>query len=173
MNKIDVVKTPVYSDGVLYGYDLDILVDGEIPSTDVFDPIEFLAATFKRQKTFMFTCSCGVPGCSNIFKGIHVKYRGHTVEWRDMDSPYTMSQRFYSFDKNEYKATQAKCMGLMFEIIRENDEIKKEILLGDDGTNEYFEMQISRYTFCDYRSDSDLIAAIKYRQEWLEDYCLL
>ena len=170
MNKIEIVKAPVYINGVLFGYDLDILIDGVNPSSNVFDPIEFIASTFKLQKSYMFTCSCGIPGCAGVHRGIHIKQRRHTIEWRNLDTPVRTSQRFYSFDKNEYKAAQAKCMGLMYEIVRENEAIRKEVLMAGDP-DEYFGW--NGPTFCEIYSDSQLLSAIKYRQKWIEDYCLL
>lgn len=170
MNKIDIVKKPVYIKGILYGYDLDLLVDGVAPTTNSFDPIEFICASFKLQRTYIFTCSCGNPGCADIHYGINLKQRSRTVEWRDMDSPINMTQRFYSFHKNEYKAAQAKCMGLMYEIIKENEAIRKEALMAGD-LDDYFGW--NGPTFCELYSESELLSAIKYRQEWIAKYHLL
>ncbi|WAX21618.1 hypothetical protein [Stenotrophomonas phage RAS14] len=170
MNKIDIVKKPVYIDGILYGYDLDLLVDGEVPSNDVFDPIEFIASTYKIQRAYFFTCSCGNSGCAGIHEGIHVKQRTRTIEWRDLDTPINMKKRYYSFDKNEYKSAQALCMGLMYEIIHENEAIRKEVLIDGDPLERF---GWHAPTFCEIYSESELLSALKYRQEWIENYHLL
>lgn len=168
MNTIDIVKCPIYKDGgILLGYDLGILIDGKAVCTDQFDPIEFITATNKRQKVFIFTCSCGDSGCANIFNGIHQKIRLHTVEWRNMDTVYYTSQRFYSFNKNEFKAAQAKCVRLMYEIINDNEEIQKELIIAS-GDEYYYP-----HVFLKIFSESEFLHAIKRRQEWNTRYHLL
>lgn len=176
MNKIDFNKNEVYTDGKLTGIYLGMTIDGSEPTSSYFDPVEFVAATVGISRcinTFFFTCSCGVAGCAGIFHGIHVKYRRHTVEWRDKDKPRNLKQRYYVFDKNEYRAAIAKCTTLMFEIAKEQDAIHKELIASNDDIEEYYHRYDGSVGNVPGTSESMILSSIQYRQNWLRNHCLL
>jgi len=51
-----------------------------------------------------FTCSCGSGGCAGIWDGIHVKVRGHSIEWRaKKEYGYKfLEKNYYNFSKTQY-----------------------------------------------------------------------
>lgn len=67
---------------------------------------------------YPFTCSCGVAGCAGIWDGVHLKVRGHSVEWRVKKGMgyHFLPKRFYSFSKEQY-----------FEAINELEQKMKEL----------------------------------------------
>lgn len=69
-----------------------------------FDLYDYLR-TVRTGSHEIFTCSCGNAGCANIWDGVTVKNRRHTVEWRiPKDSDYLfLDKRFYSFSKIQYE----------------------------------------------------------------------
>lgn len=115
MNQFEVKLTPDYrelTDKKLY-LAFDLTIDGVSPlqnSDDDFDIYEFIMSTRKDGKYFIWTCSCGVPGCAGYFTGIDVRIEGDITYWIDHDL-----DKSYSFSTNNLR-TKA----LMLE-----DEIKK------------------------------------------------
>lgn len=72
-----------------------------------------------------FTCSCGDSGCAGIWDGIHMKVRGHTVEWRiKKDAGYDfLPKLFFSFDKSEYFGMLDRLKLLLAEFSKEGTVI--------------------------------------------------
>lgn len=60
--------------------------------TDSDDPEHVDLAELERSFTedgdfFIWTCSCGAPGCAGCFFGVRVQHNGDTVKWLDRDVP--------------------------------------------------------------------------------------
>lgn len=65
-----------------------LTIDGGSPlqnTDDDFDLFEFIMSTRKDGTYFIWTCSCGVPGCAGYFHGIEVNSNGGTTHWNDHD----------------------------------------------------------------------------------------
>ena len=91
----------------------DLAIDGVSPlqnNDDNFDVYEFVMSTRKEGTYFIWTCSCGVPGCAGYFDGIEVRIEGASTYWIDHD----LDKR-YSFNTHKLRSS-----ALMLE-----DEIKK------------------------------------------------
>ena len=62
---------------------------------------------YKLTDFYPVTCSCGVAGCASIWRGIHVKWRKNSVEWRIKDKrdgyEKILGKMFYSFDRKQYE----------------------------------------------------------------------
>lgn len=85
--------------------------------SDYFD--EVLYPKHEHSMFYPWTCTCGVPGCDSIWDGVHLKVRGHSVEWRikkNMGYEGFISKRFFTFDKSQY-------FDIIAEIKREMDLI--------------------------------------------------
>lgn len=115
MNQFEAKLSPDYrelADKKLY-LAFDLAIDGVSPlqnSADDFDIYEFIMSTRKDGKYFIWTCSCGVPGCAGYFNGIEVRIEGEITYWIDHDL-----DKSYSFNTNNLRSK-----ALMLE-----DEIKK------------------------------------------------
>ena len=49
---------------------------------------------------YIWTCSCGIPECANITKGIDVLHDGAKIKWSN--NSYPLKKRNLEFDKEEY-----------------------------------------------------------------------
>lgn len=74
------------------------------PNNDIDKEVKYPDNEKSSSRFHPFTCSCGVSGCAGIWDGIHMKVRGHTVEWRiKKNAGYNfLPKLFFSFDKSEY-----------------------------------------------------------------------
>lgn len=55
------------------------------PDDDIID-FELLKSTLLMDGNyFLFTCSCGVPGCGGRTKGIKTNYSNKYIYWNDLD----------------------------------------------------------------------------------------
>lgn len=96
MNRIEVNLTPDYreiADKKLY-LAFSLTIDGVSPlqnNDDDFDIVEFILSTRTDGNYFIWTCSCGVPGCAGYFNGIEVRTEGNLTYWMDRDLDKTYS----------------------------------------------------------------------------------
>jgi hypothetical protein len=96
MNQIEVNITPDYreiADKKLY-LAFRLQIDGGSPlqnTDDDFDIVEFILSTRKDGNYFIWTCSCGVPGCAGYLNGIEVRTKEAVTCWvdRDLDKSYS------------------------------------------------------------------------------------
>jgi hypothetical protein len=63
----------------------------------------------KTEEEYIFTCSCGIPGCAGIWEPMKIKVRKETIEWRIPKPRFGHSmgyeflpKSFYSFNKKQY-----------------------------------------------------------------------
>ncbi|MCO6046764.1 hypothetical protein NG895_22940 [Aeoliella sp. ICT_H6.2] len=47
---------------------------------------------------FIWTCSCGAPGCAGMFDGVRVSHRGDVTNWHDIDC-----KRKYTFKSQDLR----------------------------------------------------------------------
>lgn len=63
-----------------------LLIDGQEPLRSTkerpFDAIEALSTVEEQGERFLYTCSCGEPGCAGLFEGVHVGSDEDTVQFR-------------------------------------------------------------------------------------------
>ena len=103
MNQIEVNLSPDYreiADKKLY-LAFSLTIDGGSPlqnTADDFDIVEFILSTRKDGSYFIWTCSCGVPGCAGYFNGIEVRTEGDLTYWMDRDL-----DKSYSFNSNSLR----------------------------------------------------------------------
>jgi len=81
---------------------VNLLIDGICPlqcNDDDFDIGELINSVKRDGTYFIWTCSCGTPGCAGYFKGITVEeYNCYTL-WTDSDL-----NKKYKFKTEELKA---------------------------------------------------------------------
>lgn len=89
---------------------------------ETFDPLSFCLDNGLKE-TFIFTCSCGVPGCVGWWNGIKIKMRKNTVEWRipKENVKGKLSKSFYSFKTEEYIELQNRILKGLIICAKEND----------------------------------------------------
>jgi hypothetical protein len=67
------------------------------------DILELVASAIRPGNYFIWTCTCGLPECSGIHKGIKVHYSDTTVKWTNNDAvPNNVND--HEFDKAQYVA---------------------------------------------------------------------
>lgn len=105
--------------------DLGIVVD-ETPLNDKYC-VNYGALIWSVRgngEYFILTCSCGIPECAGIYKGVEVKFVGNSVEWHFID-PYPLRDKTFVFDGNLY----IKAIRVGFEETR--NVLKKALLKGE------------------------------------------
>jgi hypothetical protein len=77
--------------------DLEVTLNGEKPYSDhEIVNYQSLLKSFERSgKYYIFSCSCGIPECSNWKEGITVIHEENTVKWIDSNR-----NRVWHFDKS-------------------------------------------------------------------------
>lgn len=73
---------------------------------------------------YPFTCSCGVAGCASIWRGINVKWRNNSVEWRIKDKrdgyEKILDKMFYSFDRKQYEQEVLTAYQTLCKLVEKN-----------------------------------------------------
>ncbi len=54
--------------------------------TDHVDLIQLRASLKENGKFFIWTCSCGAPGCAGRFEGVQVSHSDGITTWHDLDT---------------------------------------------------------------------------------------
>jgi|GEM_PF-3714356 len=85
---------------------LDLAVNGTDPVARAGFPIDILALYNSMREAgehFIWTCSCGVPGCAGITTGVYVSHTPEAVIWQVPKVPFERASRF-EFPKAPYVA---------------------------------------------------------------------
>ena len=105
MNKLSVALEPDYREidnGKLF-LKVNLTIDGGCPlecNDDDFDIAELINSGKKDGTYFIWTCSCGDPGCGGYFKGIQVTSNDEFIIWEDNDL-----KKVYKFQTVEVQNT--------------------------------------------------------------------
>ena len=82
---------------------LELSVDTFTPGFGgaLVDITALIASSIDSDEYYLFTCSCGYPGCAGIDGGIEVVHEDELVVWRDHDSK---PMRVAVFNRKEYRS---------------------------------------------------------------------
>jgi hypothetical protein len=124
MNEIKViVETIVNYDGEEF-LDLGIVVDETLLNDKYCVNYGALIGSVRGNgEYFILTCTCGIPECAGIYKGVEVKFINNFVEWHFID-PYPLRDKTFVFDGNSY----VKAIRFGFEDVR--NILKNALLKG-------------------------------------------
>jgi hypothetical protein len=78
---------------------LRLRIDGHEPYDGTICPYELLKSTARSDEYFIFTCSCGEPGCAGIFHGIIVVNEGNRTLWK---AYHAKLRKIFVFDRQQY-----------------------------------------------------------------------
>lgn len=93
--------------------DFNLTIDGQyIHEPDVYvDPVDLTTSVGLDGELFIFTCSCGSPGCLGIDQGVRVTHSEGAVRWvlrnpiswpPGEDMPDWTHEAEFVFDRDEY-----------------------------------------------------------------------
>jgi len=84
---------------------IELLVDGAnpVPHGDAFDIHAFIKSTRNSGIYFLWTCTCGVPGCAGYYYGMRVQIDDRMTYWQDDDlrKSYAFDTTFLQQNANE------------------------------------------------------------------------
>jgi hypothetical protein len=68
--------------------DLEIYINGEkcYDDGDIIDAQAFEDSLKTPGTYFIYSCSCGIPGCAGYEYGIQVSHDGDSIMWNDLDN---------------------------------------------------------------------------------------
>lgn len=111
--------------------------------TSLFDSIS------KDGEYYIFTCSCGTPGCAGIFNGVIVIHEENHIIWKvpdpisidTDDENYNeddeVKYKTYTFDKNQYAGSIISAIEKIKEYIRTCPHPRIQMGDGFDGDVSY------------------------------------
>lgn len=151
-----------------------LLLNGVAVSDELFAPLDFALGGTETEQ-FIFTCSCGCPGCAGWHFGVKVKVRKHTVEWRTKhpgnDLRSSSLRSFYSFDKQQYDQVRARVLVALFDLARRAEQGEFPDLVDEDGPDLVDEDGNDIRANSDIRSTiQDLVKDIEYGITWRQKY---
>ncbi len=93
--------------------DFNLTIDGQyIHESDVYiDPVDLVTSVGLDGELFIFTCSCGSPGCLGIDQGVQVTHVNGEIRWvlrnpiswpPGEDLPEWTHEAEFIFDRDEY-----------------------------------------------------------------------
>jgi hypothetical protein len=124
MNDIKIVVQTIINEDEEEFLDLEIMVDGTLLNDKYCVNYGALIRSVRgKGKHFILTCSCGIPECAGIYKGVEIKFVNSFVEWHFTD-PYPLRDKTFVFDGNLY----VKAIRLGFEEVR--NVLKRALLQG-------------------------------------------
>lgn len=141
---------------------IQIVINNKV-ITHLFDPEEFVFPLIedKTVNLFLFTCSCGVPGCAGWHDGFHVLTTKDQVIWVNGDPENTDQILEKSiFEREEYEYTQFAVLGMLYTMADKRGRNPRIIDRDDD------------YGFgvCDFTNTAELIESLECRHRWIRDY---
>ncbi len=90
-----------------------VVIDGTVLTAFDYGPIDL--SEFERSLAadgtyFIWTCTCGVPGCGGHFNGVRVKHANGVVHWHDLDTRdrycFLLADLFTAFETLQRAARQ-------------------------------------------------------------------
>jgi len=108
---------------------LKLFVDGVQPHSGTICPHALMHSTFQSDEHYIFTCSCGVPECSSINKGVLVVHYGRLVLWK---AYYAEHDRLFLFDQRQYQSeilSKCNCGLLLMKKLNKPAMCKSKISL--------------------------------------------
>lgn len=80
--------------------DLKLFIDGHEPYAGTIDPGALLHSAVRGDVHGIFSCSCGVPECAGVWRGVIVVHHGDFVLWK---AYYAKGRKLFLFDKEQYR----------------------------------------------------------------------
>lgn len=137
MNTIEISLEPDYqeiSNGILH-LKVKVAIDSIFPldnPDDDFDIVELINSTRSDGNYFMWTCSCGVPGCAGYYNGIKVVSDDKETTWFDQDL-----NKQYTFLTSDIRAKADRIFDELLKWKYHAESIKVDLKIWPSWTIEY------------------------------------
>ena len=96
------VKFETLQDNAIPELAMKVAVNGVVLASDFsIDILALYNSTQESGEHFIWTCSCGIPECAGIYRGVLVSYLEDSVLWQAPKIPFEQVARF-EFVKTAY-----------------------------------------------------------------------
>ena len=88
---------------------IEASINGELVTPWTNLPVDVLALLKSAEQAgeyFIWTCTCGVPECGGVYRGVRVTHGPDVVEWHVSGRPFRQAARF-AFERAAYRAAVA------------------------------------------------------------------
>lgn len=95
--RIDLVERAEWGQ---WATELELTIDGQEPYGGTICPFHLMNSTHRSDVHWIFTCSCGEPGCARVDRGVVVVHRGPLTLWK---AYHARRRRIFLFDRAQYR----------------------------------------------------------------------